>query len=71
MSGFGSEESSWLGLGVAASHLNIACAKPNKWLEYKSGWISAGENDRIRISLEYASPAFDGDGNFTLGMDDA
>ncbi|MCJ1461291.1 hypothetical protein MMC28_011673 [Mycoblastus sanguinarius] len=56
MSGFASEESSWLGVGVAASNLNIACGKTSQEMGYKNGWTNAGEHDGIRITLEWAKP---------------
>ena len=61
-----------MGVKFAASQLNIACGKPSKMGSYKSGWATAGELDRIRVTLEWVKPFLDdGGGNVTVARDDA
>ena len=50
--GFSDERAIWLGLGVVAAHLNAACSNHFYGKRYKGGWTSAGNSDRIKISIK-------------------
>ena len=47
------DEASWLGIGIAAAQLNAACARhgEGKGLAHNGGWITAGENSRLKVTL--------------------
>ena len=47
------ELANWQGVGVAAMMLNDACMKysKNQGLWHNGGWVTAGENLRLRITL--------------------
>ena len=44
------ETGTWLGVGAAAMQLNMVCVN-NKYI---GGWTTAGNHERIRITLDYA-----------------
>ena len=50
--GFSDEMATWLGLGVVAAHLNSACSNHFYGKRYKGGWTSAGDRDRVKISIK-------------------
>lgn len=47
------DEASWLGIGMAATQLNAARARheEGRWLVHNGGWITAGENSRLKVTL--------------------
>lgn len=47
------DEASWLGIGIAATQLNAACARhgEGRGLAHNGGWITAGENSRLKVTL--------------------
>ena len=47
------DEASWLRIGTAATQLNAACARhgEGRGLAYNGGWITAGENSRLKVTL--------------------
>ena len=53
--GHAEDTSTWLGLGVVASHLNSACSNHYDGKRYKGGWTSAGNNERVKITLRFAN----------------
>lgn len=50
--GFSDETAIWLSLGVVAAHLNAACSNHFYGKRYKGGWTSAGDRDRVKISIK-------------------
>ena len=47
-----SEEGTWLGLSLAATQLTAACTDREGFLSRRGGWTDAGDNDRIRITVQ-------------------
>lgn len=70
--GFSDETATWLGLGVMAAHLNAACSNHFYGKRYKGGWTSAGNHDRVKISIKpVGRTGSAGRGNYTLETEEA
>ena len=46
------EDGTWLGLGLAATQLTVACADREGLLAKRGGWTDAGDHDGIRITVQ-------------------
>lgn len=59
------ETSTWLGIGAAATQLNMACVSRSSLPVRVGGWTTAGSDERIRVTLLYFH-APDKGGNVTI-----
>lgn len=57
------ENGTWLGLNLAATQLTTACADRWGFLPQRGGWTDAGDNDRIRITVQSRRQVLDKAGN--------
>lgn len=60
------EDGTWLGLNLAATQLTSACADREGYLAKRGGWTDAGDNDKIRITLQTLRQVLDKVGNETI-----
>ena len=52
LKGLTPDDGTWLGLNLAATQLTTACADRWGLLPKRGGWTDAGDNDRIRITVQ-------------------
>ena len=57
------EDGTWLGIGLAATQLTAACADREGYLAKRGGWTDAGDNDKIRITVQSTRQMLDEIGN--------
>lgn len=53
-SGFSEDTSTWLGVGAAATQLNMACVNVFAFPPKIGGWTTAGNVERITIILHHS-----------------
>ena len=59
------EDGTWLGLNLAATQLVTACTDREGFLPKRGGWTDAGDNNRIRITVQSSKQFHDLSGNET------